>query len=146
MPVRAASFSEHKEIVSIAKTSKYTSGFTNMMFSSEDNYAKGWIGVVVEKKSIKGFICLRHAVRKKITVVYDLGVHPKYHKQGVGRKLIEWAMKESPYGAIQLNVDDTNQGAMKFYRKLGFRKSGTGSWGKTKVVPYTTFKLIKKES
>lgn len=142
MPVKAASFQEHKIISKIAKKSKYTSGFTNIMFSGEDNYNKGWIGVFVERGTIKGFICLRHAVTKKTTVVYDLGVDPIHYGKGIGSELIAWAMKTSPYNSIQLNVDNTNKNAMKFYRHIGFRKIGEGAWGKKIPVPYTTLKVI----
>jgi len=143
MPVTKASISDHEKIAQIARANKYTTGFTNMMYSGEENYKKGWIGKFVDPtdKIIKGFICLRHAVRKEMTVVYDVGVHPHYRGMGAGRMLIEWAMEASPYGIIQLNVDDTNVDAMKFYRRLGFRKCGVGSWKNGNT--YTTFKVTK---
>lgn len=143
MPVKTASLRDHKTITRVSKMSKYTAGFTNIMFSGEDNYKKGWIGKYVDNiNGIVGFICLRHAVRKKRTIVYDVGVDPRFRGLGVGRDLIQWAMDTSPYGIISLNVDDDNKDAIKFYRKLGFKKDGIGTWGSGKT--YTTW-TVKKE-
>ena len=130
MPVRAASISEHEKIMKVARQSKYTRDFSNHIFSSEQNYNNGWIGVYKRKggRTILGFICLRHAVRKKETVVYQLGVDEDSRRSGIGRELIEWAMHTSPYKVVSLNVDKENSEAIKFYRKIGFRKVGEGVW------------------
>lgn len=143
MPVKTASIQDHQELVRIARTSRYTQSFSNQIYSGPQMYERGWIGKFEERGKIKGLICLRHAVRKKKTVVYDVVVAPEYKGRGIGRALICWAMQTSPFGAISLNVDNENKEALKFYRSLGFKRVGQGEW--KSGHKYTTFEINREK-
>lgn len=55
--------------------------------------------------------------------VYYLGVNPDYQKRGLGRKMMEAAehwLRERNAPKIQLMVRDDNDGAIGFYKALGY--------------------------
>ncbi len=129
MPViRRARLSEHDKLVRCARTSKYTSGFSNIMYSGPANYKKGWIIVAKQGQRVVGGASIRHAVRKQQTTVYDIFVHPDYKRQGIARKMLTFIMNESPWNRIVLNVDKRNQEALDFYTILNFKKIASGAW------------------
>ena len=60
--------------------------------------------------------------------IISLYVHPIYQSSGIGKLLLEQAvkyMKESGYTNICLCVFEKNEEAKKFYEKNGFKDSGT---------------------
>lgn len=64
-----------------------------------------------------GFIGLNGA---KIETLF---VHPDHHGKGIGRRLVEHA--EARIGpALQVDVNEQNDGARGFYRRLGFVQTG----------------------
>lgn len=128
MKVTTAKVKDHEKLLAVAKKSKYTSGFSNIIYSGPEVYAKGFIGAAKIGRKVVGFVCLRHAIRKPQTTIYDIGVDPDYKRRGVGKALLDWAMSTSPHKRIVLNVDKRNKEAIAFYRKTGFRKIGEGAW------------------
>ena len=57
----------------------------------------------------------------------DLIVHPVWRGQGVGRQLLDQAIGEAKAAGclrVTLLTDQTNEAAMKFYRRAGFGRSG----------------------
>jgi putative acetyltransferase len=51
-----------------------------------------------------------------------LFVHPAWHGLGIGRRLAEYAMGQ--LGATEVDVNEQNEQAVGFYRKLGFEVLG----------------------
>jgi putative acetyltransferase len=51
-----------------------------------------------------------------------LFIHPDWRGQGVGRRLIEYAM--ATYGATRVDVNEQNEQAVGFYRRMGFEVVG----------------------
>lgn len=51
-----------------------------------------------------------------------LFVHPRWHRAGVGRRLARHAVVE--LGATTVDVNEQNEGAIAFYRRLGFEVEG----------------------
>jgi ribosomal-protein-alanine acetyltransferase len=54
-----------------------------------------------------------------------LAVQPLYQGRGIGRRLMDWLEKSSRVAGIasqSLEVRANNQGARRFYRRLGFRE------------------------
>jgi putative acetyltransferase len=51
-----------------------------------------------------------------------LFVHPSWHGRGVGRRLARHAVVE--LGATAVDVNEQNEGAVAFYRRLGFEVEG----------------------
>lgn len=124
--VRSATVEDHKALVALAKTSKYTKDFSNrMMFSSDAAYEKGWIRLAEEEDgTIIGFTCVRHKSRFPETMLYFIVVDPEYRSQGIGEILIKDAVQHAPTNMMRLNVMKDNTQAKKFYDRLGFTVAG----------------------
>lgn len=128
--IAKAEFHHHKEIMGIAKQSKYTRDFSNHMFSNEEAYKKKWITVIHDENAkIIAFMCVRHKTRQPATSLYFIGVDEAYKGLGLGTKLIEHLKDECPHNCIQLNVMKDNS-AGKFYEGLGFKVTGEALNGK----------------
>lgn len=70
-------------------------------------------------------IAVGHGVSERNYLgVYDVEIHPKYRKKGVGTELmhciINWGRSES-LKTIYLQVEKKNEGAQHLYRKLGLK-------------------------
>jgi len=56
-------------------------------------------------------------------------VLPEHRHEGIGKRLIEMAMRELNSEKVELWVGERNKKAIKFYEKLGFkRKEKAGDW------------------
>lgn len=121
--LRDARPTDHAALVKLAKTSPYTSDFSNrIMFSSDAAYGKGWIRMMYQDPaSPLGFYCVRHKSRgEKETVLYFITVHPDWRSKGIGESLIEDLKRRAPAGIIHLNVAKANSRARAFYESHGF--------------------------
>lgn len=58
---------------------------------------------------------------KERKLIISIAVHPSYRRRGYGRKLIEHVMGLMG-GFAELQVRKSNEGAINFYKKLGFRE------------------------
>ncbi|MEM2259006.1 MAG: ribosomal protein S18-alanine N-acetyltransferase [Candidatus Thermoplasmatota archaeon] len=56
-------------------------------------------------------------------MIVSIAVHPDYRFKGYGKKLMEHVFKFMK-GEILLQVRKSNEGAIKFYEKMGFKKKG----------------------
>lgn len=54
--------------------------------------------------------------------VEALFVHPAWRGQGIGRRLMEYAV--ATLGATEVDVNEQNDQAVGFYRRLGFKVAG----------------------
>lgn len=62
-------------------------------------------------------------------LVEGVRVHKNYRAEGIGTKLLEWAIdraKQKSCNIIQLTSDKQRPDAINFYRKLGFKASHEG--------------------
>lgn len=134
---------DDKAIQAIARMSKYTRGFSNMIYSGKEAYENGNVIVAYDNVAnvAVGFASFRHCVRKPYSTIYDVGVPPDYMGKGIGRRLVEFVLTSSDHGCVRLNVDVNNKDAIAFYRKLGFKKIGEGAWGKKNPRPYITMQV-----
>ncbi len=86
-------------------------------------YAK--LGVVYNNKEIIGFTSFYCNDRNnKIAFISMIAILPEYTRKGYGRKLIEEVFeysKKEEMKKICLEVEKTNEEALNFYRKLGFK-------------------------
>lgn len=67
-----------------------------------------------------------------IVVIHTFAVHPNYLKEGIGQKLMEFAIshsKEIKAKAIRLDVYEKNIPAIKLYEKLGYQYIDTVDLG-----------------
>ena len=51
-----------------------------------------------------------------------LFIDPGFHRQGIGRQLVEYALSNEPI--LTTEVNEQNWGARSFYEKMGFRPIG----------------------
>jgi len=88
----------------------------------------------VEHQNIRiGILRLLHNVtlkdfeNKKATKLHRIYLDPKIHGKGIGKLLMDWSMQEAIKNNSQifwLEVMDTQEQALKFYKKLGYQISG----------------------
>lgn len=81
-----------------------------------------------------------------VLVIYTFVVHPDFLKCGVGKTLIEFAIKHSinlNIKSIRLDVYENNIPAIKLYEKLGFKYVGKVDLG-LKNYGLDWFKLYEK--
>lgn len=70
--------------------------------------------------------------------IESLAVRPAARRAGVGAELVQWAMHrlaQRGARAVSLQVRGSNQGAMRLYRKLGFRPVQTSPIWECQLVP-----------
>lgn len=128
--IRFAKFSEHPEILKISKLSPYTRDFSNHIFSGEALYAKNWIAVSLNEKTILGFYCVRHKIRTPKTTLYFIGVAPTAKGMDIGSQLLEHMKANSPHKCIELNCAKDNAEGLRFYERHNFQVTGESLGGK----------------
>ena len=76
-----------------------------------------------------GYDRFRHGIKSQgQQVIHALGVHPDFTGKGVGRSMVEEAVRiaaGSGARAVRLDVLDTNEPAKKLYCRCGFEYRGT---------------------
>jgi GNAT superfamily N-acetyltransferase len=100
---------------------------------AKDDYIRCSSGMpfftVFHKSKSVGFIAIK-ANNKYTAEIYVMGVHPDYHRRGIGRVLVEGAVKyckENGYEFLQVKTlgeshpDIHYAGTRKFYEALGFK-------------------------
>ena len=79
---------------------------------------------------------------KKALYLTHMAVIPAMQRQGIGRRLLEEAVKQArawPADAIRLDAFDGDAGAGTFYAKCGFREVGRVTYRK---APLIYFELV----
>lgn len=82
---------------------------------------------------------------KDIIVIHTLVVHPKYMKNGVGKKLMDFAKRysiEQEMKTIRLDVSIHNTPAISLYEKCGYKYVGTVDLG-LNIPELVWFKLYE---
>lgn len=82
-----------------------------------NNKLVGFCSVVVNQDIVEN--------QKPILLLWHLRVHPEYRNQHIGKKIVTFVEdigKNINAEFIFLICDQTNQGARKFYTKLGYRE------------------------
>lgn len=146
--VEVATIADDARVCALARDSRYTRDFTSHRFyrdGIENTYAAGEVGIVqVDAHTpIKGFIYCKHLKRKPLSVVHFMAVNPLYKGKGVGKALLAWAQRTSPWGGnVELSCEHSNEDGIEFYYAVGCFAVGSGVYGTLpRVRPYTRFKL-----
>lgn len=74
---------------------------------------------------------------KKALYLISMAVLPEMQRQGIGRLLIQEAVKQArawPANAIRLDAFDAEAGAGTFYAKCGFREVGRVTYRKAPLI------------
>jgi [ribosomal protein S18]-alanine N-acetyltransferase len=85
-------------------------------------YLRAVFLVSEEGKRITGYIIGVKMGSK--CIVISLAVHPEYRRKGYGGKLVGTLIDTMDISIMELQVRISNEGALKFYRSLGFEKKG----------------------
>jgi ribosomal protein S18 acetylase RimI-like enzyme len=56
--------------------------------------------------------------------IISIAIHPQHRRKGIGRELLQQAMKNSHLKKVWAEVRRSNQGAQAFYSKMGFQITG----------------------
>jgi aminoglycoside 3-N-acetyltransferase I len=120
-----------KELVtvfSIAFEDRYT---TNDQYLADMLQSKSTLilGAIADDKVIGGLVAFEfnpiHG--SKEFYIYDIAVHPAFHKQGIGKKLIEQLKiqaKQRNVKTIFVEAETEDIGAVAFYRAIGGEEVG----------------------
>lgn len=83
---------------------------------------------------------LARVVAHRQVIVYDIDVHPKFQRRGIGSALFDTALEKfSPRNPVSLNTYLENSQARRWYEKIGFNqvKSGQPTIAEGFVRPIT---------
>jgi len=56
--------------------------------------------------------------------IISIAVHPQHRRRGIGKELLQTAMKDPSFKKVWAEVRRSNQGAQAFYVRMGFRIAG----------------------
>ena len=91
----------------------------------------GRIFIAEGEGTLQGMVMLLFTVStflgKKVALLEDMVVDPRWRHQGIGSELIHHAMefaRSAGFGRITLLTDQDNEAAQRFYRSKGFEQSG----------------------
>lgn len=124
MIVRLGQEDELKQLLRIARASRYTKDFSNRIYSGTEAFNRGQVLVAQQTpdSSLLGFVSFRHCVRKPQTTVYFIAVDPGHRSLGIGETLLVDLLERSPHSRIVLNCENSNTDALRFYYRLGFEE------------------------
>lgn len=115
-----------KQLISVfsaAFESEYTVDETYLMEMLKNESAT-ILGAMKEDMVVGGLVAFEmtpiHGTKE--FYIYDIGVHPKHQKQGIGKKLIERLKEEAKIRGIKtifVEAESGDEGAVAFYRAIG---------------------------
>ena len=63
-------------------------------------YRKGQVHVAEKGAALVGFAVAPHLVRSPWTSIYEIGVHPGWQRQGIGRDFVHYLHAVSPHSRL----------------------------------------------
>jgi ribosomal-protein-alanine N-acetyltransferase len=83
---------------------------------------EGWVALMEE--TVVGFVVIQKIGMDELEIL-TIAVAPRHRRAGVGRRLVEEALRALPEGgAAYLEVRATNEPARRFYTSIGFGIAG----------------------
>jgi ribosomal-protein-alanine N-acetyltransferase len=87
-------------------------------------YPQTFLVYLGTKHGQKGEKILGYIVFSQDGHILSIAVHPHHRRKGIGRELLQRALKTSPFKKVWAEVRRGNQGAQAFYFKMGFQMTG----------------------
>ena len=116
--------SEHGAVLSALHRASFSNSWSDEMFVSLLRQP-GVVGWITQGKEPLGFILIRATANEGEILTF--AVLPAFRRQGLGRRLLDKALKEFRKGGIEsvfLEVRATNHSAIMLYTELGFTQIG----------------------
>jgi ribosomal-protein-alanine N-acetyltransferase len=112
--------SDLSAVLEIEKNSFPKSAYEKQVFiyyavTNGDNFL---VNLDESTNQIKGYIIFYPSGH-----IISLAVHPSQRRKGIGKNLVEEVLKVA-LGNAKVEVRESNHGARKFYKKLGFSEIG----------------------
>lgn len=103
-------------------------------WESEDDYSKhcpaGSQFVAISNDNVAGYVGYKNPTKlgsNNHVLEIDIGIHPNFQGKGIGKALLnytsEWG-KDNGIAKLSLRVLSTNEPAISFYLKNGFKEQG----------------------
>ena len=81
---------------------------------------KNLLLIAKKEKNVAGYILILTSF--KCPRIYSIAVDPNFERQGIGKKLLEKALKRN--NCLRLEVRKDNEKAIRLYEKIGFEIIG----------------------
>jgi [ribosomal protein S18]-alanine N-acetyltransferase len=147
-----ASFEDIPAILAIERDSQ-PEPWSEELFRGEMRWPHSRIvvaGASERPDKLLGYICF-WKVADEIQV-HNLAVHRDYRRHGIGRALLQWALRfglASSARVAVLEVRTNNQGAQEFYESFGFRAVGKRpdyyASGEAAIIMELEFEPLRRE-
>lgn len=117
-------WAQEKEVRAIARRcGKFVSTYSGIR-DLQMYYDRGWVGLLWVDDEPVGFWVIRHGTRNRWSTIHEVGVVPEAQRKGYGERIVMHILEQSPHRRIRLVCDARNDGALKFYDRIGFRTLG----------------------
>lgn len=114
------------KILLLAKSCPEAAQWIPSEFELSIDDVRGW--VIGDREILFGFLAVRTIVLAREMEVLNLAVGPNWRRRGYASALLNAALaecRERGFKAVFLEVRESNQRAIAFYKKHGFAQSGS---------------------
>ena len=108
------------ELQSFPKSPYDWATFINLHYLYPETF---WVYVSLPLDRMEGQI-LGYIVFTKEGHIISIAVHRQHRRRGIGKELLQMAMKDPALKKVWAEVRRSNQGAQAFYLRMGFRITG----------------------
>ena len=126
--VRQLALADLPRILLLAKSCPEAAQWTPSEFELSIGDVRGW--VIGDREILFGFLAVRTIELAREMELLNLAVGPNWRRRGYASALLNTALAESRergFQAVFLEVRESNQRAITFYKKHGFAQSGRRS-------------------
>jgi len=123
--VRPLVLADLPKILLLAKSCPEAAQWTPSEFELNIGDVRGW--VIGDREILFGFLAIRTIDLAREMELLNLAVGPNWRRRGYASALLNTALaecRERRFQAVFLEVRESNQRAMAFYKKHGFAQSG----------------------
>ncbi len=123
--VRPLTLADLPKILLLAKSCPEAAQWTPSEFELNIGDVRGW--VIGDREILFGFLAVRTIELASEMELLNLAVGPNWRRRGYASALLNTALaecRERRFQAVFLEVRESNQRAIAFYKKHGFAQSG----------------------